>query len=73
MFKKKKIVPVYTFDADREKPIIRCNIYTGEKVAGFKNIETGKFTEMMLIRGEQDIVAFRNQFQLGDIDIKTEY
>lgn len=73
MFKKKKITPAYTFDANRERPIIRCSICTGEKVAGFKNIETGKFTELMLIQSEQDLVTFRNQYHLEDVNIKTEY
>lgn len=73
MFKKKKTIPAYTFDPNREKPIIRCNVYTGEKIAGFKNIETGKFIEMMLIQSEQDVAKFRSDYHLGDVNIRTEY
>lgn len=38
-----------TYDKEKQKPVIRCSICTGEQVAGFKDIRTGKFTDIMLI------------------------
>ena len=38
---KKKIVKK-TYDREHMKPVIRASICTGEEVAGFKDIRTGK-------------------------------
>ena len=46
---KKKIVKK-TYDRENMKPVIRVSICTGEEVAGFKDIRTGKIEEIMLIR-----------------------
>ena len=40
----------HSYDRENLKPVIRSSICTGEQVAGFKNIHTGKFSEVMLIR-----------------------
>ena len=45
---KKKIVKK-TYDREHMKPVIRASICTGEEVAGFKDIRTGKIEEIMLI------------------------
>lgn len=44
---KKKIVEK-SYDRDHMKPVIRASICTGEQVAGFKDIQTGKLEEIML-------------------------
>ena len=44
---KKKIVKK-TYDREHMKPVIRASICTGEEVAGFKDIRTGKIEEIML-------------------------
>ena len=36
------------YDKEHFQPVIRISICTGEKVAGFKDLEGGKFTEVML-------------------------
>ena len=41
---KKKIVKK-TYDREHMKPVIRASICTGEEVAGFKDIRTGKRSE----------------------------
>ena len=50
MFGKK--VKKKSYDQDAKKPVIRCSICTGEQVAGFKDIQTGKFEEVMLIKND---------------------
>jgi len=45
MFRKK--VEKQTYDKENQRPIIRSSICTGEKVAGFKDIHTGKFIRKM--------------------------
>lgn len=42
--------------------MLKCSICNGEQVAGFKDIHTGKFEEVMLIRGAADLEAFRSQY-----------
>lgn len=38
-----------TYDRNNQKPVIKASICNGEQVAGFKDIHTGKFEEVMLI------------------------
>ena len=50
-------------------PAIRCSICTGEQVAGFRDQETGRFEEVMLLRTPQDLEAFRKQYGItGEIE-----
>ncbi len=60
-----------SFDAETQKPILRCSICTGERVAGFKNLKTGKFEEVMLIKNEKDLTEFMNRY--GIREISKEY
>ena len=50
------------YDSNYEEPVIRCSICTGEQVAGFLNLSTGKFEEVMLIRTSQDLENFQNEY-----------
>ena len=43
-----------TYDRSNQKPVIKASICNGEQVAGFKDIHTGKFEEVMLIRRAED-------------------
>lgn len=69
--KKTSSIPTYTFDPAKEKPIIRASICTGEQVAGFKNLTTGEFHEIMLIRGEKDLEDFKKA--CGVEKVEKEY
>ena len=67
--RKKKPTPLKHYDPARQRPGLRCSICTGEQVAGFKNLSDGKFEEVMLIRNESDLQAFREQYGItGDIE-----
>ncbi len=70
-FKKKQ--ETRTYDKESQKPMIRSSICTGEKVAGFQDIHTGKFTEIMLIRTSGDLEEFRRLYGIGEDDISTQY
>lgn len=69
--KKTSSVPPYDYDPSKEKPIIRASICTGEQVAGFKNLTTGEFHEIMLIRGEKDLEDFKKA--CGVEKVEKEY
>ncbi|MBQ1547066.1 MAG: aspartate dehydrogenase [Lachnospiraceae bacterium] len=66
--KKSSTVPAYAYDPDKEKPVIRASICNGEQVAGFKNMESGKFNEIMMIRDDKDLKEFMKAFRLGHVD-----
>ena len=59
------------FDPLRHAPVIRSSICTGEKVAGWKDRENGHFTEVAVIKSEEDRRYFMKTY--GISDIKTEY
>ena len=54
MFFKKK-TKTKSYDAENKKPVIKASICNGEQVAGFQDIHTGAFDEVMLIRGSRDL------------------
>jgi hypothetical protein len=70
IFKKKKI-PTVSYDPDKQYPVVRSSICTGEKVAGFKDRESGHFTDVMLISSDADLERFKQLY--GIEDIRTEY
>lgn len=55
------------FDRENQKAVLRCSICTGEQVAGFKNIHTGKFEEVTLIRNEEDLSSFKAMYDLKEV------
>lgn len=68
----KKSTPPKTYDPALKRPALRCSICTGEQVAGFKNLSDRKFEEVMLIRNEADLQAFREQYGITE-DIEKIY
>ena len=67
MFKKKKSVPPIAYNPETQIPILRCSICTGEQVAGFKDKATGHFTEVVLIRSQQDLETFKKIYNLQNV------
>ena len=62
-----------SYDWENLKPVIRSSICNGEQVAGFKNIHTGKFSEVMLIRNGGDLQEFLETYDISEADVTTEY
>lgn len=71
MFKRKQIKGSY--DRENQRPVIRASICTGEKVAGFKDVHTGKFTEVMVIRDNKDMDEFTSKYDISAADIRKEW
>lgn len=66
-FRKKK--EKKTYDTANKKPAVRASICTGEKTAGFRNIHTGRFEEVMLIRNGSDLEEFKELYGIeGEIE-----
>ena len=47
--------------------MLKCSICNGERVAGFKDIHTGKFEEVMLIRNDKDLDWFMEKYDVAAI------
>lgn len=73
MLWKKKAVDSKTYDREKEFPVIRSSICTGEQVAGFKNNSTGYFREIMCIRSEADRQRFLSEYGIGADEIRKEW
>ena len=68
MFFKKKTV-TKSYDKENKKPVIKASICNGEQVAGFQDIHTGNFEEVMLIRDSEDLFQFKSEYGIeGDIE-----
>lgn len=72
MFGKRKIKAEH-YDRENLRPVIRASICTGEQVAGFKNIHTGKFEDVMLIRDNRDIKEFLQRYDIEAEEVTKEY
>lgn len=63
--------PTIPFDPLLQLPVVKSSVCTGEKVAGFKDIRSGRFTDVALIRSEADLNAFKAAYCIDEV--KTEY
>lgn len=61
-----------TWDPASQKPMLHKSICTGETTAGFKDLATGKFMDLMLIRNEADLKEFMESYGLKEVP-QTEY
>lgn len=66
LFRKKETI-TREYDKENQKPVIRCSICTGEQVAGFKDIHTGKFQDIMLIRNAKDLDEFKRMYGVDEL------
>lgn len=55
------------YDKENSRPVLKCSICNGEQVAGFKDIHTDKFEEIMLIRDQNDLELFMKQYGIREI------
>lgn len=61
------------YDKENLRPIIRASICNGEQIAGFRNIRTGKFTEIMVLRTRRDLDEFLGRYGITETEIKKEW
>lgn len=59
--------PKVTFDPEHQRAVLRCSICTGEQVAGFQDVQGGKFEEVMLIRDRADLQHFKELYGIEEI------
>ena len=73
MFGWRKKPEALLYDKSGKVPVIRASICTGEQVAGFKDIVSGWFEELMLIRDGKDLCEFLRRYQVEESEIKREW
>ncbi len=73
MFGRKKERVRKEWDSSKKTPAIRSSICTGEQVAGFIDKETGAFEDVMLLKTPKDLEVFREEYGIGNADMKTIY
>lgn len=72
-FGKEKTVQKEYYDRENKVPIIRASICTGEQVAGFKDLKTGHFEEIMLIVDDADKNVFLKRYHIEPSELKKEW
>ena len=56
-----------------KSPVIRASSCSGEKVAGFREGDSGKFEDRMLIKGEKDLKSFMDTYGIKEGEIQKEW
>ena len=56
-----------TYDKENFVPALKCSICTGEQVAGFQNVHTGKFEDVMLIRNDKELKKFMEMYDIESV------
>lgn len=72
MWFKKTKAPL-PWNPEKEVPVVRASICTGEKVAGFKDVSSGKFHEVQLIRTNRDFKEFLSLYGLDEASVRKEW
>lgn len=67
IFSKKNTQSNIKYDPENQIPVIRCSICTGEQVAGFKDVRTGHFIDVCLIKSDKDIEDFKKLYNVDNI------
>ena len=72
-FFKKKNKDIPHISLEQSIPVIRCSICTGEQVLCIKDRQTGKITELMLIKTPSDLFAFCEANGISTEDVQKIY
>lgn len=71
LFKKKAAVKPW--DKENMKPVLHCSICTGEQVAGFRHLDSGRLEEVMCIRKPEDLERFKAMYGIANEEITKEW
>ncbi len=65
--RKEQKFPAFPYDPAKHKAILHCSICNGEQVAGFRDLETGEFTEITFIADEKELEEFRKFYHVKNL------
>lgn len=64
--RRKENMAAISYNPVTQEPVLKASICTGETVAGFRERGSGRFDEVMLIKGESDLGHFMEMYQLTE-------
>ena len=70
--KEKRNMAKNSFDPEKQKPVLRKSICTGETTAGFKDLSSGVYHDVALIRSDADLRKFMDEYGITSVP-ETEY
>lgn len=60
------------YDKEKEKPMIRSSKDYEERIAGFLDLQTGEFTEVLRIRNSREMDEFLETYDISVAEITKE-
>jgi len=66
-FGRKRVAEHKEYDRENLRPVLRCSICNGERVAGFKDVHTGEFSEVAFIADDSELEAFMAEYGIEEI------
>jgi len=73
MFGKRKKQTPAPYDKSGKYPVLLSSICTGEQVAGFRDMTTGRFESLMLIQDGSDYQKFLQLYGVEESEVKREW
>ena len=73
IFHRKKTAPPSPYPLEQFEPVLRSSICTGEMTACFRDRETGKLKEIMVIRSPKDLADSGKEYSVDVSKIRTVY
>lgn len=68
IFRKNKVsIPLTEYNPEKQQAVLKYSICNGEQVAGFKDKQTGHFTEVMFIKDGRDLDLFKKMYGLDSV------
>ena len=66
-FNRNKKIAKIEYNKETEVPAVKSSICIGEKTAGFLEVSTGKYRDVMLIKSDADIDLFKKACGVDDV------
>lgn len=66
-FNKKDQIRKIDYNKETEVPAVKSSICTGEKTAGFLEVNTGKYRDVMLVKSDADIDLFKKACGVDEV------
>ena len=73
LFNRKKSSSTSPYSIDQFEPILKSSIRTGKLTACFRDRETGKLHDIMIIRHPKDLHDFSKEYGVDVEHIRTVY
>lgn len=73
LFNRKKSASSAPFPIDKYEPVLKSSICTGELTACFRDRETGKLHDIMVIRQPKDLHDFGKEYSVDVEHMRTIY